>query len=78
MKQPQSVLDALADAETLRRFAVDAEFGRGYPALKRYGGIYTMDVDPFVPCDCSGCLTPGRATDLARAAFRAVPGLRCY
>jgi hypothetical protein len=77
----QSVLDALADAETLRRFCDENIYSEDFPLFSSYPLIAIWK------CGNSGwtrrAINRGRDHEAAergytqaRAAFRAVPGLR--
>lgn len=79
----QSVLDALADAETLQSFLGDhglGHMGTARPAVeaeasgKRAASWMTADRDGFL--FTAEDLANRHGIDAARAAFRAVPGLR--
>lgn len=73
MGRPQSVLDALADAETLKRCRLGGqEFGAALTEIFTDGYRAILHIQYGFEEDA--CID---ATLAARAAFRAVPGLRC-
>jgi hypothetical protein len=71
VSRPQSVLDALADAETLRTVAQEEYDREPRRAARVWRGIVAAGLDTDFYDDWEW-----RVEDAARRAFRAVPGLR--